>query len=833
MHPVLRRLRAIVSRRVASILLIHGGDEFARTVFSQEGHADWAQAMPLVLEKLGYLDFEVTGPDALLDPDMWRRRAAVLIARLPAEAWSQRSLESVKRATAPTLIELPPPALAETLGLRSVEASPGEGVVAALAEWLRDSISAATSLSSTRIEPPGSRPVDLDPEMRWESLAVPLTPAQAGAWRTPGWIVQRWEVDEAQEVLAEWVSAEGEPRRWPALIQRGRILAACFSIFGYLGQQTTIAPSKDGEYASWSRSTALEAMLAALLDRMHAQAGRARARVLPWPAGARWVLNVRHDFDRPLDRPDVQRVLSAHRARGTAATWYWRARHLSGDGESLARLVDRTAGHEVAHHTERLWQDADGDEQVIERALSRRVSGTCAHGDPHCFRWQGAPNVLWAERRGMRYTEFISHAHLHPHRASLLEADGCVRMGEVICLPHHVSFDRSMNGSDAAVEPVLAAAGEYVRAGGMMQIMNHPDLNHDSFFAMLERLPLEGRLDWTADAAADWWRRTHVQSQLEVKVRNNEAVDLVSRTGVRGLALEVLMPDGERRNHVVSIDPGAELSISIAGGAGRALTRDQLWRSQASPILAEAVRSYYAGEGINPRADEVKATVATNTNLVPSRVRAILDHASELRGSDSLAGLRILDVGCGFGAFAAYLALDPDAPLVTAVDIRTDFIATASDVGRRIGLDNLEFVVTDARSLTGLGRDSFDLVVVNNSFIYLPTEADMLSALDEIVAATAPGGAIVFHHANLWTLRDPFTRSPLVHLLPARVAEMLSRRTGWRHSHGRVRLVSAPWLARQLRRRGVRGVSTHPRGGRALPPRGWFTRFYAVRGRKG
>jgi 2-polyprenyl-3-methyl-5-hydroxy-6-metoxy-1,4-benzoquinol methylase len=324
-----------------------------------------------------------------------------------------------------------------------------------------------------------------------------------------------------------------------------------------------------------------------------------------------------------------------------------------------------------------------------------------------------------------------------------------------------------------------------------------------------------------------------VQDELRLSVRNQGSVQLASRRGVRGLVLELLMPDGERRSQVISIDPETDVTVALASGNVRtALTRDQLWRSQGTPILAEAVRSYYAQEGINPRADEVKATVETNTIRVPSRVRTILDHASELRGSDSLAGLRILDVGCGFGAFAAYLALDPDAPSVTAIDIRADFIATAGDVGRRLGLDNLEFAVADARALGGLGAERFDVVVVNNSFIYLTTAADMLRALDEIVAVTAPGGAIVFHHANRWALRDPFTRSPLVHLLPAGLAERVSRRTGWRHSHGRVRLVSAPWLVRQLRARGIEAVTTHPRGGWMLPPRGWFARFYAVRGRK-
>jgi SAM-dependent methyltransferase len=818
---------------MASILIVTGGDPFARSVFEGEDRADWSQAMPLVLEKLGYLDFEVAGPEALGRPDSWRRRGAVLVTRLPREAWTPRAVELASRGTVPALIELPPSTLHTVLGISSAEEAPGFGVVAALPEWLRDAIAASTSLSSTRLEVPQSRPVDRDPALNWTRLGVPIAERQAERWRAPGWDVRRWEVADGAEVLAEWLDTESDSGRWPALIQRGNLFASCFSIFAYLGQQTTIHPFRGEEYVNWSRSAALEAMLAAVLDRMHRAAGRLRARVLPWPAGARWVLSVRHDYDRALSRAEVQNVLTAHKVRGTAATWYWRAGHLAGEGAALARGVDRAPGNEVAHHTERLWQEAGEEERAIDQAIGRRVSGTSAHGDPNCFRWQGAPNVLWAERHGLDYTEFISHAHLQPHRFAALEPDGRIRPARVLCLPHHVSFDRSMDPADAAADEVVSAAGEYLRAGGMMQVLNHPDLSHAEFFATLERMPLDGRLDWTAAAAADWWRRSHVRGELTVIARNDGSVRLVSARGVRGLALEVLMPDGARRRQVISIDPGAEVTISVdSAPAHRPLSRQQLWTRQASPIFAEAVRGYYARQGLGPHSAEVKATLATNTNLVPNRVEAILEHARRLRGAASLAGVRVLDVGCGFGAFAAYLALDPDEPAVTAIDVREDFVQTATETARRLELGNLSFQASDARSLTGLEHDNFDLVIVNNSFIYLPTAPDMARALDEIVRVTAPGGAIVFHHANRWALRDPFTGAPLVHLMPPRIAERVSRVTGWRHGHGRVRLVSAPWLARGLRSRGVDSVYVHPRGRRPLPPRAWFSRFYTVCGRK-
>ena len=111
----------------------------------------------------------------------------------------------------------------------------------------------------------------------------------------------------------------------------------------------------------------------------------------------------------------------------------------------------------------------------------------------------------------------------------------------------------------------------------------------------------------------------------------------------------------------------------------------------------------------------------------------------------------------------------------------------------------------------------------------------MERAVAELRRVTAPGGHVCFFHANSWQAREPFTRDPLVHLLPAGAAERVSRLTGWRHNHGRVRLVSAPALRRMLRRGGFDRVEIGAvRGGRvARPPRAYLGRFYAAVARRG
>ena len=110
------------------------------------------------------------------------------------------------------------------------------------------------------------------------------------------------------------------------------------------------------------------------------------------------------------------------------------------------------------------------------------------------------------------------------------------------------------------------------------------------------------------------------------------------------------------------------------------------------------------------------------------------------------------------------------------------------------------FVTADMRTLTGIDDDSADVVILNNSFIYLPTRADVRKALCTIARVPALSGRVLFFHANRLVGREPLTRGPLVHLRPPRLAEA----TGRKHSHGRVRLVSPDSLRLMLLRAGFR-----------------------------
>ncbi|HWH44412.1 MAG TPA: hypothetical protein VNT32_06750, partial [Thermoleophilaceae bacterium] len=171
---------------MSSILLVTGGVGFARQVFEGERRGYWSQALPLVLEKYGYLGVATAGPEALEDERTWQANAAVLVARMPEGAWSGRALERMRGGRAQALIELPPPQLEEMLGV-SGSAADAAGAVSPVDEELRARVGELTPVLSTRLQPPQVRPVERSPETDWQRLDVPIDGGQAEAWRALGW----------------------------------------------------------------------------------------------------------------------------------------------------------------------------------------------------------------------------------------------------------------------------------------------------------------------------------------------------------------------------------------------------------------------------------------------------------------------------------------------------------------------------------------------------------------------------------------------------------------------------------------------------------------------
>ncbi len=101
---------------------------------------------------------------------------------------------------------------------------------------------------------------------------------------------------------------------------------------------------------------------------------------------------------------------------------------------------------------------------------------------------------------------------------------------------------------------------------------------------------------------------------------------------------------------------------------------------------------------------------------------------------------RILDIGCGFGLFAAYFGQTQPARCIVGVDPDGRRIDMARRVCSTIGLPNHSFVEGDARKVSIEGR--FDAAYVLDVMHHIPAD-DQLRMLERLRDLLEPRGVLV------------------------------------------------------------------------------------------
>jgi 2-polyprenyl-3-methyl-5-hydroxy-6-metoxy-1,4-benzoquinol methylase len=216
--------------------------------------------------------------------------------------------------------------------------------------------------------------------------------------------------------------------------------------------------------------------------------------------------------------------------------------------------------------------------------------------------------------------------------------------------------------------------------------------------------------------------------------------------------------------------------------------------------LRREVLAFYRERGEEISDASGLTTLDTNSRLAERRAAPLLEILRDHTDLDSIEGLRLLDLGCGFGALSAFFAAQGAS--VTGVDLKEDRFEVGRAVAAEHGLD--------AEFRTGLMQDldlsdrAFDLVVQNNSLCYIVPRGDRHAALSESLRVLRSGGRIVIRNPNRWSARDQFTGIPLLQLLPPNQAVSLANRLGKERSL--VRLTSGPEGVRELRRAGFEDV---------------------------
>jgi SAM-dependent methyltransferase len=178
--------------------------------------------------------------------------------------------------------------------------------------------------------------------------------------------------------------------------------------------------------------------------------------------------------------------------------------------------------------------------------------------------------------------------------------------------------------------------------------------------------------------------------------------------------------------------PPTPRRLRIAGRALNSLIARAPW---SWPLLRGPTRRFFSARA----PDWDRRTGAGGTEHLTPLAAACL-HVSP-------APERILDVGCGTGEDALFLAREFPQARVRGLDISEEMIAAAV---AKVGLDpegRVAFKVGDAADLP-YADDSFDLVA----------QLNMPPFFDELVRVLRPGGQVIV--ASSWGSRTPFHTRP-------------------------------------------------------------------------
>jgi SAM-dependent methyltransferase len=187
----------------------------------------------------------------------------------------------------------------------------------------------------------------------------------------------------------------------------------------------------------------------------------------------------------------------------------------------------------------------------------------------------------------------------------------------------------------------------------------------------------------------------------------------------------------------------------------RALGRPQTQRRFDAPEI-------YGSEAIGRIARALPPVERVYANIRFSILRPKLLSVMDLLLPDEG---RILDIGCGFGLFAAYFGQTQPSRRIVGVDPNARRVEMARRVCDRVGLEGHSFVAGDARDVVLEG--GFDGAYVLDVMHHVPA-ADQLPLLERLRDLLAPRGVLV--------LKD-ITTEPFVGL---KFTELLDRvMVGW------------------------------------------------------
>jgi hypothetical protein len=371
------------------------------------------------------------------------------------------------------------------------------------------------------------------------------------------------------------VSVAVEGTEIPLLWQRGKVVATGFQLLAHLVHMHTVEPVSEPFTAFRSTDAlVLEYLLMHVLGTALARSAPRTVHVGPWPWGATYALTIRHDVDRVLEPNQFSRLFEFERKHGLAVSWFWLPDRLEAD--QLA-VLEGDSSHEIALHAIRVDNKAR-ELDVLKAAVSRPILGEAIHGAGDG--WLGYLGIRAAIHAGLLYTELAPSIADCPYaRYPWVDAEGRIGSDRIIGVTYNISIDGRLG-----TQP-----GSEGGPGLYRQLLNHPDLNFDRLKNWVEALPVDGRINWTCEQVARWWRATHSVGQLTFRhapqtsaeelrfeVAALERIDDVElRLPCSASAVSSITVDADEAEWAQLTDPeypGIAIRISVKPGIAKSVT---------------------------------------------------------------------------------------------------------------------------------------------------------------------------------------------------------------------------------------------------------------------
>jgi len=403
-------------------------------------------------------------------------------------------------------------------------------------------------------------------------------------WRSGAIPIQIFNVDSTwQPVL--WAELDRPGEVLPVAVSNGRQTVLGLPLFDLLGRKHASPPlaHRYHDTARCGVDWVSEVWLRGFLVQLAVRAGTSVAVLDCWPEGHASALTVRHDYDRLIPHQVLTNLLGFHDRLGIKCSVGFLHRLLP---SAQIRMI-RERGHEVVLHAEAWTFEAfarEHDELWAQTGL--RTYGVTAHGGAGSGGYLGGTQFDWADTNGFEHAEGYGFGldTLLPHPVLLSDGEQ-IRLSSALAMPFHQPLDTGTLPEAHRLRVLRDVLPLRLAAGGLVTVMNHPDIHGPQ----LKRLLVDLNLDhvWCAThlEVARWTRATRF-AVTAARDPSGDGLSLRFQEPLSGALGVNLLQNDETTRFVVP-----------AGQTEATLRPPRTGRRNLLGLLAEAGRQWIGGSG--------------------------------------------------------------------------------------------------------------------------------------------------------------------------------------------------------------------------------------------